>query len=201
MFLVVCFFLANVIRVNALNDDNARVIKLHDYPIVESHESNPTRSTEKSIFTYQRAGVRVDIKIVSLPRKNSTGEERKIVESFPEFPARDIGRCVLDLSLICVKKRFAKLLESIARLDEIALIGQDVKLVKTRVPRYERRSITGNDVDDIERSIDDFFDTFVLRITLPRWNGKRERNQIDVMFDESGPMEVFEGSAGNNLCF
>ncbi|KAL2720127.1 hypothetical protein V1478_010393, partial [Vespula squamosa] len=145
----------------------------------------------------EAAGVRVDVKIVPAQGKNFS-EKVKTVENFPEFPTKDIGRCVLDLSLSCIKKRFAKLLESIGYLNEITLIGQNVKLVKTRKPQYNRRSTDSNDGnnDDIRRSINDFFDMFVLRITFPTWNGKREKNQIDLMFDEGGPVVEGRGIKG-----
>lgn len=191
---VLCFLLANVIRVNALNDEKNQ-IRLVNNHVIESYEKIPP--TERSIFNYQKAGVRVDVKIVPVLEQNFT-EEVKIVEKFPEFPTKDIGRCVLDLSLSCIKKRFAKLLETIGYLNEITLIGQNVKLVKTRKSRDDRRSFDINDAsgDEIRRSIDDFFDMFVLRITFPTWNGKREKNQIDLMFDEGGP--VVEGSFQDN---
>lgn len=189
---VLCFLLANVIRVNALNDDKIRLSKNYE---IEPYEN--IHPTERSIFNYQKAGVRVDVKIVPVLGTNFS-EKVKTVEKFPEFPTKDIGRCVLDFSLSCIKKRFAKLLESIGYLNEITLIGQNVKLVKTRKPRYDRRSVDSNDgnSDDIRRSINDFFDMFVLRITLPTWNGKREKSQIDLMFDDGGPM--VEGSFQNN---
>lgn len=108
-------------------------------------------------------------------------------DGFPEFPTTDISRCVIDLSLICAKKRLGQFLESIRDLNEIYLMGQNVKLVKTRVINDRRFANDSNDV--IQRSINDFFDTFALRITLPRWNGEQEKNQIDVMFDETPGFE------------
>lgn len=113
-------------------------------------------------------------------------------DGFPEFPTKDIGQCIINLSLVCARKRLGRFLESIRELNEIYLMGQRIKLVKTRV--NVRRS--SNDVNDtIERSVNDFFDTFALRITLPRWNGHREKNQIDIMFDETA---VSEGSYPSN---
>ncbi|KAI4495754.1 hypothetical protein M0802_008377 [Mischocyttarus mexicanus] len=192
MLFVVCLFLVNVIRVNGFNDDNVNN-RVNNYEI-QSYENN-IRPTERTIFNYKRAGVRLDVKIVT----NTNSSERfKNVEHFPDFPTRDIGQCVLDLSFNCIKKRFAKLFQSIGHMDEITLIGQNVKLVKIQKPRDNNKSINDNDVnnDEIRRSIDDFFDTFVLRITLPRLNGKRERSQIDLMFDETGPAIEGRGIKG-----
>ncbi|XP_014599786.1 PREDICTED: keratin, type II cytoskeletal I-like [Polistes canadensis] len=190
---VLCIIIANVIRVNGLNDEKIIPIKNND---IESY--NDVRPIERSIFNYRRAGLRLDIKIITNPLTNSTDKLKHKVDNFPDFPSKDLGQCVLDLSLSCIKKRFAKLFDSIGDLNEITLIGQNVKLVKIRKPRDDRRSINNGDVenDEIRRSIDDFFDTFVLRITLPRWNGKRERSQIDLMFDETSGGPIIEGGGG-----
>ncbi|KAG6795100.1 hypothetical protein HZU73_09550 [Apis mellifera caucasica] len=67
-------------------------------------------------------------------------------------------------------------------------MGQNVKLVKTRA-RIGRGRFVNESNDNIERSVNDFFDTFALRITLPRWSGNREKNQIDVMYDETDIVE------------
>ncbi|XP_015173227.1 PREDICTED: uncharacterized protein LOC107064731 [Polistes dominula] len=185
---VLWFLIVNVICINALYDDKINRIKNYD---VESYNDN--RTNERSIFNYRRAGLRLDIKIVTNPTTNFTDTFKRKIDNFPDFPTKDIGQCVLDLSLSCIKKRFAKLFDSIGDLNEITLIGQNVKLVKIRKPRDDRRSINNYGTDEIRRSIDDFFDSFVLRITLPRWNGKRERSQIDLMFDETSGGPIIEG--------
>ena len=139
-------------------------------------------NTDRQVFDFRRNGFRVDIRVVPSLKNDSAKDD-----SFPEFPTTDISRCVIDLSLICAKKRLGRFLESIRDLNEIYLLGQNVKLVKTRVINDRRFANDSNDA--IERSINDFFDTFVLRITLPKWNGKQEKNQIDVMFDETPGFE------------
>lgn len=126
----------------------------------------------------------MDIRVVQSVRNESLKED-----DFPAFPTSDIGRCIIDLSLVCAQKRLGRFLESIRHLNEIHLMGQEMKLVKTRVINNPRSINESN--DGIERSVNDFFDTFALRITLPRWNGKPEKNQIDVMLDETA---IAEGS-------
>lgn len=121
---------------------------------------------------------------MATPRNDSTKNES---DGFPEFPTNDIGRCIINFSLVCAKNRFSRFLESIRELNEIYLMGQEIKLVKNRV--INDRESTNDSNYTIERSVNDFFDTFALRITLPRWNGKREKNQIDVMFDETALVE------------
>nr|XP_033191290.1 uncharacterized protein LOC117157384 [Bombus vancouverensis nearcticus] len=145
-------------------------------------------SAGRQVLDFRRNGFRVDIRVVPSLKNDSAKDD-----DFPEFPTTDIGRCVIDFSLICAKKRLGRFLDSIRDLNEIYLMGQDVKLVKTRVIN-DHRSVNDSN-DTIERSINDFFDTFALRITLPRWNGNREKNQIDVMFDET-PVSEGRGKGG-----
>lgn len=135
------------------------------------------------MFDFRKNGIRVDIRVVPSLRNDSIKDD-----GFPEFPAMDINRCVIDLSLICAKNRLGRFLESIRSMNEIHLIGQDIKLVKTRT-RSSRGRFVNESNDNIERSVNDFFDTFALRITLPGWKGNREKNQIDVMFDETDVVE------------
>ena len=141
----------------------------------------PLSSGSRSIIDFRRNGIRVDVKVV--PAVNvSTGEE----DGFPQFPFKEVGSCVLEFSFVCVQKRVARFLDDVSHLREITLFGQSVKLVKLKeVPPEtisERRMIEGPS-ERIDRSIDDFFDMFALRISLPRWNGKT--NQIDVTMDDS----------------
>lgn len=141
----------------------------------------------KSIFNYLRNGVKIDVKVV--PAANDTGVE---VDNFPAFPVKDIGHCVVEMSLSCAQRRIARFLETVGGLKEITLFGQNVKLVKLKeLPEdriSERRMIVGPG-EMIDRSIDDFFEKFALRITMPRWKGKK--NQIDLKFEDT---DVVEGS-------
>lgn len=144
---------------------------------------------ERRIFNFRKSGVNIDVKVVPTV-KDKPGKDEDEDDYFPEFPVKDIGKCIIEFSLGCIRKRFVRFLETVGRLDEITLLGQDVKLVKSRIARSDG-SATRNDSDvSIERTVDDLFDSFTLRITLPRWNSKREKNQIDVMLDET---EVAEG--------
>lgn len=140
----------------------------------------------QSVFNYLKNGVKIDVRVV--PAANDTSSE---AENFPALPVKDIGHCVVDMSLSCVQKRIARFLDVIGELKEITLLGQSVKLVKLReLPEDradERRAISGPG-EMIDQSIDDFFDKFALRITMPRWKGKK--NQIDLKFEDT---EVFEG--------
>lgn len=144
----------------------------------------------RRVFDFRKNGIRVDIRVVPSLKNDSIKDD----DGFPEFPAMDINRCVIDLSLICAKNRLGRFLESVRSMNEIHLMGQDVKLVKTRT-RSSRRFVNESN-DNIERSVNDFFDTFALRITLPMWNGNREKNQIDVMFDET---DIVEGLSNFNV--
>lgn len=119
-----------------------------------------------------------------MPSRNDTARDDD-KDGFPEFPTKDVAYCIINFSLVCAKERVSRFVESIRELNEIYLMGREMKLVKTRVISGRRSS---ND-SSIERSVDNFFDTFALRITLPRWNGKREKNQIDVMLDETALSE------------
>lgn len=121
-----------------------------------------------------------------MPTPKEDSLRNKSSDDFPEFPMKDMGLCVINFSLVCAKRRFGRFLETVRSLNEIYLMGQGVKLVKTRVINEPPR----NDPNEIiERSVNDFFDTFALRITLPRWNGKREKNQIDLMLDNTAMSE------------
>lgn len=144
----------------------------------------------RRVFDFRKNGIRVDIRVVPSLKNDSMKDD-----GFPEFPVMDINRCVIDLSLICAKNRLGRFLESIRSMNEIHLMGQNVKLVKTRT-RSSRDRFVNESNDNIERSVNDFFDTFALRITLPRWNGNREKNQIDVMFDET---DIVQGLSNFNV--
>lgn len=177
-----CLLITCVIHVNAYEKNEIRNVK--DYVL----DTGLHRiAVERRIFNYKKNGIKIDVKVVPSARNDSvknTGEDH-----FPEFPVKDIGKCIIEFSLGCIKKRFIRFLETVGRLDEITLLGQDVKLVKSgTIHRSDARSMNDSDVS-IERSINDFFDSFTLRITLPRWNSKREKNQIDVMFDETAVAE------------
>lgn len=175
---IFCLLITYAIQVNAYEKNEIRNVK--DY-ILDT--KLPKIPVERRIFNLQKNGFKIDVKIVPWPKNDSV--QNKDVDYFPEFPIRDIGKCIIEFSLGCIKKRFVRFLETVGRLDEITLLGQDVKLVKSgAVRRSDARSMNDSDVS-IERSLDDFFDSFTLRITLPRWNNKREKNQIDVMFDET----------------
>lgn len=126
----------------------------------------------------------MDVKVVPAPRNDSMVDDN---DGFPEFPTKDIGYCIINFSLVCAKKRFNRYLDSIRELNEIYLMGQEIKLVKTRT--IDEHNSANDSSYGIERSVNDFFDTFALRITLPRWNGKREKNQIDLMYDETALSE------------
>ncbi|GAB1865641.1 Osiris 16-like protein [Camponotus japonicus] len=149
---------------------------------------------ERRIFNLKKNGFKIDVKVVPSPRNDSM--KNKDDDYFPEFPVKDIGKCVIEFSLGCIRKRFVRFLETITRLDEITLLGQDVKLVKIRtINRSDGRALNNTDIS-IERSLDDFFNSFTLRITLPRWN-KREKNQIDLMYDETA---IAEGRGKKDKC-
>lgn len=139
------------------------------------------RKFEKPLFNYNKNGIKIDMKIV--PVQNKTA----VKNYFPTMPVRDITNCLFDFSLVCVQKRIALYLEAIGRLHEIYLLGQNVKLVRVKSPitRAERRLIIGDLDARVQRSFEDLFDSFALRITLPRWNRKLERNQIDIALDDN----------------
>ena len=161
---------------------------LNNYePDIEPYEDR--RRPAGPIFNYRTHGVKIDIRVV--PAINDTRSEA--ADRFPEFPAQELGRCIFDLSVSCFRDRMARFIETIGQLDEITLFGSKVKFVKTRALQKssERRMLDAADggVGKIDRSIDDFFDSFALRISMPRLNGKREYNQIDLMFDDRGVEE------------
>lgn len=163
-----------------------------------AHERNSIRNVkdhildeaprERQLFHLRKNGLKVDVKVVPAWFGNdSTTSEH---DHFPEFPARDIGECIMEFSLGCIRKRLARFLDTVGRLDEITLLGQDVKLIRSRHVRRSDAARALNDSDiSIGRTVDDFFNSFTLRISLPRWNGKREKNQIDVMLDETAVAE------------
>lgn len=167
-----------VIHADAYEKNSIRAVK--DYILDTGLQKEPT---ERRIFDFKKNGIKVDVKIVSSDSNDLV--KNKDDDNFPEFPVKDIGKCIIDLSFVCVKKRFIQFLETIRRLDEITVFGQDVKLVKNKLAYSNGRSMTNNNNSySVESSVDDFFDSFTLRITLPRWN-KREKNQIDIMMDKA----------------
>ncbi|XP_018054411.1 PREDICTED: location of vulva defective 1-like [Atta colombica] len=152
---------------------------------------------ERQIFNFKKNGIKIDLKVVPSAKNDSV--KNKNDDYFPEFPVKDIGKCIIKFSLDCIKKRFIRFIETVSHLDEITLLGQNVKLVKTGITRRSNaRSMNDSDVS-IERSVDDFFDSFTLRITLPRWN-KQEKNQIDMMFDETAVAEGRGKKGGGGGC-
>ncbi|KAK0097046.1 hypothetical protein PV326_003472 [Microctonus aethiopoides] len=147
---------------------------------------NDTKKVERHIFDYRKNGIRLDINLVS-GVNNSISEED---DGFPMPPFRALGHCVMDLSAMCIRNRIARYIDTVGRLDKIILFGNAVKFVKVReLPKttFSHRSL--NPVDKINRSINDFFDKFALRITLPGWNKRKEQNQIDFMFDDDDLVE------------
>lgn len=171
-----------VIHANAYEENGIRNVKDYIFD-TKLHRI----SVERQIFNLTKNGIKIDVKVVPSARNDSV--QSKDDDHFPEFPMKDIGKCIIEFSLSCIKKRFVRFLETVGRLDEITLLGQDVKFVKSRaVRRSDARSMNDSDVS-IERSVDDFFNSHILRITLPRWNSKREKNQINVMFDETAVAE------------
>jgi len=183
---VLLLLIACVSHANAYEKNGIRTVKnylldarLHKVPI------------ERQIFNFKRNGIKVDVKVVSSAKNDSIKDKEN--DYFPEFPVKDIGKCILEFSLGCIKKRFVRFLGTVGRLDEITLLGQDIKLVKNKIMRRsDGRAMNNTDVS-IERSVDDFFDSFILRITLPRWDSKRVKNQIDVMMDDTAVAEGWFG--------
>lgn len=142
----------------------------------------------KHIFDYEKNGVRLDVNVVPIVNE-TVGEED---DHFPMVPIRDLGKCILDLSITCVRDRVARYIDAIGRLKYVNLIGNYVKFIKVRNTKVRRfidpRAIGTN--TQIDRSIDDFFDKFILRITVPKWNlKKKEQNQIDLTFGDTGVVE------------
>ncbi|XP_014475614.1 PREDICTED: uncharacterized protein LOC106744945 [Dinoponera quadriceps] len=170
--LIACAIHANAHeRINSIRatKDHVLIRGVHKVPV------------ERRIFNFRKNGIEIDVKVVPSDDEDDNGDDY-----FPEFPVKDIGKCIIEFSLGCIRKRLVRYLETVGRLDEITLLGQDVKLVKNA----RSDGTTRNDSDvSIESSVDDLFDSFTLRITLPRWNSKRERNQIDVMLDETAVAE------------
>lgn len=135
----------------------------------------------KPVFDFQKYGWRFDVRIV--PEVNSTENDR-----FPDFPFKDIGNCVLDFSFVCLQKRVARYVDDINQLDDINLLGRTVQIVRAKAPATsESRAISEDISDRIDRSVDDFFDSHALRITLPRWNGKS--SQVNVMYNDTSLVE------------
>jgi hypothetical protein len=141
---------------------------------------------ERPIFNYHRNGVKIDMRIIPVSNKTSPTDD-----GFPQFPFREISRCLLDISLTCVNKRLARFLNTVGHLQEITLFGQTVKLVKLKelsTDRLDEQRMMSDNSDNIDKSIDDFFNAFALRITLPKWKGNK--NQIDLMMDDN---DIIEG--------
>lgn len=151
------------------------------------------RKFEKSLFNYNKNGIKIDMKIV--PAQNKTVTK----DYFPAMPIKDIANCLFDFSLVCVQKRIAMYLEAIGRLQEIYLLGQNVKLVRVKSPMYKiDKRLIASDLDArVQKSFDDLFDSFALRITLPRWDKKLERNQIDIALDDN----YVEGLTFSRICY
>lgn len=171
---VLCLLITLVIHANAAYERNG-IRGVQDY--VLDAESLRDAPLGRRIFIFKKNGIKIDVKVV--PADEST--RGKNDDHFPDFPVKDIGGCIIEFSLECIKKRVVRFLETVGRLDEITLLGQDVKLVKSSVARPYGLSASNDSDVSIERSVDDLFDSFTLRITLPRWDSKREKNQIDVM--------------------
>lgn len=180
---VLCLLIACAIHANA-HGRNESVRAVKDYVLNAGVYKMPV---ERRLFNFRRNGVKIDVKVVPSIKDESSGDKND--DYFPEFPVKDIGKCIVEFSLGCVRKRFVRYLETVGHLDEITLLGQDVKLVRSRIARFDGRAARNDSDISIERSVDDLFDSFTLRITLPRWNSKRERNQIDVMLDETAVTE------------
>ena len=187
MSIVRSLFCLSLVNAAFANNFKNAIIPLKYYePDIEPYDDSG--QTEKPIFDFRRNGFQVDVRIV--PAVNNTPPNGNVDDHFPEFPTREVGHCIFDLSLTCIQKRVAKFLDIVTHLKEITLFGQDVKLVKTKVAKpvaSDRNLVVDEWKEKIDQSIDDFFDTFVLRITLPKWNGKK--NQIDVKFDDENVTE------------
>lgn len=183
---ILCLLVVCAVHAGA-HDRNGSVRAIEDYVLGAKVHKMPM---ERRILNFRKNGVKIDVKVVpSIENESNGGKDDDDGDYFPEFPVKDIGKCIIEFSLGCIKKRFVRYLETVGRLDEIMLLGQDVKLVKSRIASSGGWA-THNDSDvSIERSVDDLFDSFTLRITLPRWNSKRERNQIDMMLDETAVAE------------
>jgi len=187
MFILV-LLIACAIRANAYEKNG---IRIKDYVLDKA-------PVERQLFQLKRNGFKVDVRVVPSFKNDSAKSNDDNDDDFPEFPAKDIGECILEFSLGCVRKRFVRFLQTISRLDEITLLGQDVKLIRSGTARSFDSARAMNDSDvSIERTVDDFFDSFTLRITLPRWNSKREKNQIDVMLDETAVEGWYTGDVYN----
>lgn len=179
---VLLLLITCVIHANAYEKNGIRNVK--DYILNTGLHKVPS---ERQIFNFKRNGIKVDVKAVPSAKDDSI--RNKEDDHFPEFPIKDIGKCILEFSLGCIKKRFVRLLETVGRLDEITLLGQDIKLVKNKITqKSDGRAINDMNVS-IEQTVDDFFDSFTLRITLPRWDSKRMKNQIDIMMDDTAVAE------------
>ncbi|KAF7987576.1 hypothetical protein HCN44_003439 [Aphidius gifuensis] len=174
---------AAIVSENSLQ--NVQSVYSHDYG-----KLNNSVEKERKIFDYSTNGVRVNIRVVSILNESNTQED----ERFPDFPAKDLGRCVMNFSIACITDRMARYIDTIGRLNKKILLGGNIKLVKIRplIKRtYDERSLES--INNIDRSIDSFFDSFALRIYLPKTNEKQEQNQIDLTFDDR---DVVEGRGG-----
>ncbi|XP_067211136.1 uncharacterized protein [Linepithema humile] len=182
LMFVLLLLITCVIHANAYEKNGIRNVK--NYILDTGLRKVPV---ERQIFNFKRNGIKIDVKVVPSAKDDSI--KIKEEDYFPEFPVKDIGKCILEFSLGCIKKRFVRFLETVGHLDEITLLGQDIKLVKNKVThRSDGRAMNDTDVN-IEQTIDDFFDSFTLRITLPRWDSKRTKNQIDVMMEDTAVAE------------
>lgn len=183
VFALLC--LVGLTLASTTDDPITRSLRNYE-PDIEPYEDR--LKPAQPIFNYHKNGV--DIKVRVVPAINDS----VIDDRFPEFPARELSFCVFEFSARCFRDRLARFIDSIAHLDQITLWGSTVKFVKTKpLPKKsaERRMLDSADsgLGKIDRSIDDFFDSFALRINLPQSAGRRERNQIDIMFDDNSVVE------------
>ncbi|XP_063988493.1 uncharacterized transmembrane protein DDB_G0289901-like [Diachasmimorpha longicaudata] len=169
------------------------VQSLQDFdPDIEPYEDRGKH--ERKLFDYWKNGVKIDLRVVPADNETSGDDDD---DHFPFFPAKDIGRCIVDFSIMCIRDRMARYIVSMSSLDKINLYGKSVKLVKVRPlaeERWDERSL--DPVKKVDQSIDDFFDSFALRISLPKGNNKREINQIEVMYEDRGAVEGRGGKGG-----
>ncbi|KAJ8684363.1 hypothetical protein QAD02_020155 [Eretmocerus hayati] len=156
---------------------------------IRSSDSQQIDNLGRPIFNYHRNGFKIDVRVV--PVVNVT---KSIDDKFPVFPFKEVGHCIIEFSTTCIQKRVARFLDRVVHLPEITLFGQNVKLVKMKeipVENMSERRMISTPSELIDKNIDDFFDSFALRISLPRWKGKE--NQIDVMMEDT---DVSEGMIG-----
>lgn len=182
LVIISTIFLVTIEAIGVITREPENSIKSLQEVITAAGNNN---KVGRQIFGYKRNGMKLDIRIV--PAVNDTSDED---DKFPMPPAKDLGRCVLDLSMICIKDRIARYIDTLTRLDKITLLGSSVKFVKVKeIPRrvFSHRAMDPSGL--IDRSIDEFFDRFALRVILPKWNKRKEQNQIDFMFDDNSLVE------------